>query len=139
MANVQALTRSQLQGLTRPLLAKPNRQYEQSQSQSIQAKAPTSGLRNVCLASKSIRRSAESALYSAITLKWNHELEPRIITLLEILLRKPELFDCIHALSLDRDEFVGDEDPPRALTPSRSAVASFTQAIQKLKTPITGL
>ncbi|CAI6014060.1 unnamed protein product [Clonostachys chloroleuca] len=99
----------------------------------------TSGLRNVCLASKSIRRSAESALYSAITLKWNHELEPRIITLLEILLRKPELFDCIHALSLDRDEFVGDEDPPRALTPSRSAVASFTQAIQKLKTPITGL
>uniref|UniRef100_A0A8H7NP76 F-box domain-containing protein n=1 Tax=Bionectria ochroleuca TaxID=29856 RepID=A0A8H7NP76_BIOOC len=99
----------------------------------------TSDLRNVCLASKSLRRSAESTLYSAITLKWNHELEPRIITLLETLLRKPQLFDCIHAHSLDGDEFVGDEDPPRALTPSRSAVASFTQAIRKLKTPITGL
>ncbi|CAG9984240.1 unnamed protein product [Clonostachys byssicola] len=96
---------------------------------------PRPDLPTVCLINQSLCRCAEPILCSDITLEWTHQRKsPPIIPLLQKLFRRPELFDCIDAVSLTGDDFVG-RDPSPPLTATESTVTEFERIIKSFDAP----
>ncbi|CAG9985810.1 unnamed protein product [Clonostachys byssicola] len=100
-----------------------------------------SDLKSLCLASRSLRSSAEPILYSSVILEYTFLCIPRIVPLLRTLLRRPELFQRLETVSMNGWGFDFETDS-RAID-LESIDAAFKEqclaAIQKTNVPFTEL
>ncbi|VUC28055.1 unnamed protein product [Clonostachys rosea] len=92
---------------------------------------PRSDLPSVCLASKSLRCSAEPFLYSTVSLEWDLGEFPPIAPLLATLIRRPELFKHIDVVSLEG--IMRQGVPLRPMDTSNISFDKFEAAIKKTK------